>query len=253
MENNQQNQSYRVFTINSGSITEGAPVQMVKIAQGTVEIFAVTVGESGRGRQLGMVPVDRPPHTACSNRNREMSGEKCDKCGVALENGKHPDKGEVPGRLMFAELGQTKSGKPKLFSKPSATSDEKVIAVFSTMIGFRGGNSHTGDRAGWTCSCGESADTARPEKCPKCGGTEGLKNKFAQFPGEIICQGTIAEGDAGRMGSGEQLVAFMPKDVVFRTSYSGRLYGKPGAHYYKWTGEKFLAATWEDRSAADLF
>ncbi len=243
-----------MFTVNSGSVVEGVPVETVKIMQGTVEIFAITVGESGRGRQLGMVPVDQPPHTACPNRNRDVDGSTCQKCGVALEaNGHHPDKGEVPGRLLFAELGQTKAGKPKLFSKPAATSDNKVVVVFNTMIGFRGGNSHTGDRAGWTCSCGESADTARPEKCPKCGSAEGLKNKFAQFLGEVIAKGVIAEGDAGRAGSGEQLIALIPKDVVFRTFYSGRLYGKPAAHYYVWNGEKLLAATWEERSAADLF
>jgi hypothetical protein len=40
------------------------------------------------------------------------------------------------------------------------------------------------------------------------------------------------------MGSGSQYIATMPKDVVFRTSYSGRLYGAPSAHYYVWTGER---------------
>jgi hypothetical protein len=55
------------------------------------------------------------------------------------------------------------------------------------------------------------------------------------------------------MGSGEQIVALMSKNVVFRTGYSGRLYGAPSAHYYMWDGEKLLVATWDERVAADLF
>ncbi|HWP61570.1 MAG TPA: hypothetical protein VN495_03130, partial [Candidatus Paceibacterota bacterium] len=60
-------------------------------------------------------------------------------------------------------------------------------------------------------------------------------------------------GDAGRAGGGEQFIALVPKGVVFRTGYTGRLYGGASAHYYMWNGEQFLAATWEDRTRADLF
>jgi len=45
----------------------------------------------------------------------------------------------------------------------------------------------------------------------------------------------------------------MPKGVVFRTGYSGRLYGAPAAHYYVFDGEKILAATWEERMLTELF
>jgi hypothetical protein len=77
--------------------------------------------------------------------------------------------------------------------------------------------------------------------------------KCFPFPGEIIAEGTIAQGDAGRAGSGDQIVALMPHGVVFRTGYSRRRYGKPSAHYYVFDGEKILAATREEREASDIF
>jgi hypothetical protein len=55
------------------------------------------------------------------------------------------------------------------------------------------------------------------------------------------------------MGSGSQLVAIMPADTVFRTGYSGRLYGKPRAHYYLFRDGQILSATWEEREVADIF
>ena len=91
-----------------------------------------------------------------------------------------------------------------------------------------------------------------PEYCPRCG-TFGPNLFFGDFPGKIIASGHVAQGAAGRAGGGEQLIAVMPKDIVFRTGYSGRLYGGPAAHYYKWDGERLLAATWEERAASDLF
>ena len=74
-----------------------------------------------------------------------------------------------------------------------------------------------------------------------------------KFPGEILCAGTIAEGDAGRMGSGDQLIAVVPKEEVFRTAYHGRLYGAPSSHYYKYDGQSIQSLTWEERLASDLW
>ena len=45
----------------------------------------------------------------------------------------------------------------------------------------------------------------------------------------------------------------MPK-CVFRTTYSGRLYGAPSAHYYSWDGQQLLGGlTWDERCASDIF
>ena len=79
------------------------------------------------------------------------------------------------------------------------------------------------------------------------------KLEFHPFPGEILCEGIIAQGDAGRMGSGEQLVAVIPKNIVFRTGYSGRLYGYPSEHYYIFRDGQLLAVTREERELSDIF
>ncbi len=262
--------AYRVFTVASGQVAAGAVVETLHLKGAGIDIPAIMVGEDGRGRERGVVPVGNPPMVSCLERNKDVltSADKCEKCGVALGEKKeggytrnHPDTGMVQGRLMFAEVGQTKAGKPKFFSMQAATTEDAVLVVCRTKIGFRGGNSHTGDRAGWKCSkygcdaSGEGATNA-PETCPKCGATgswDGPKFNFAKFPGEVVARGYIAQGDAGRMGGGEQFIALMPKGVVFRTEYSGRLYGAPSSHYYKWDGTKLLAATWDERANADLF
>lgn len=258
--------TYRVFTIASGDVTAGAVIETLRLKGAGIDIPAIMIGEEGRGRERGVVPISNPPMIPCPNRGEIYSPEeRCGQCGTQLgpivelgapswsRTRHHPETGQVLGRLLFAEVGSTKAGKPKFFSNEKATTDEKIIVVFNTSIGYRGGNSHTGDRAGWKCSrCDASGEGNVPETCPKCGVDDPTLN-FAAFPGEIITTGHIAQGDAGRMGSGEQLVAVMPKGVVFRTAYSGRLYGAPAAHYYKWDGERLLAATWSERAATDIF
>ena len=206
-------ESYRIFTISSGSVSSGATVGNLNLKNAGINIPAVIVGEEGRGRSRGVLPVQ------LLNRLRKEWQEK----------------GSVT--INAAEVGQTKAGKPKLFVKNGPDTDEKIIVVFRTKIGFRGGNSHTGDRTGET-----EKDTRGGER-----------PKFYPFPGEKLIFGTIAQGAAGYMGSGEQLVAVMPKDIVFRTGYSGRLYGSPSSHYYKWDGQQLLALTWDERVASDLF
>lgn len=226
--------AYRVFTVESGRVTEGAQVKKFHLQGAGIDIPAIVIGEDGSGRELGLLPVQ------LTEGQQEWE-----------EN-----KGQV--RIEVVEVGTTKAGKPKLFQSSSPVSDEKVVVVFLTQIGFRGGNSHTGDRSGWKCSSyscdAVGTELEIPEVCPKCSGTYNRPvHNFAKFPGEVLIKGVIAEGAAGRAGSGQQLVAVMPKGIIFRTGYSGRLYGGPSAHYYVWTGEKLLSATWDERVSADLF
>jgi hypothetical protein len=261
--------TYRIFTVSSGKVSEGAEIGKVHLKGAGIDIDAIIIGEEGRGRERGVLPVGNPPQVPCSERGKDLwtSADKCERCGVALGEKKegsytrnHPNSGMVTGKLLFAEVGTTKAGKPKFNSRNAADTEEKVIVVFRTTIGFRGGNDHTGDRAGWKCGkygCDAHGDEPiAPETCPKCSATgswDGPKHLFAKFPGEIIATGHIAQGDAGRAGGGAQIIALMPKDVVFRTSYSGRLYGAPSAHYYKWDGKRLISATWDERASADLF
>lgn len=201
--------AYRIYTVEAGRVTEGARVDRFTLPGAETTIPAVLVGERGRGRELGVLPVQL----------------FTDEQAVWAERG-----GVV---ILTAEIAQTRSGRPKLISRLQPFAGDNVLVVLRTPIGFRGGNSHTGDRKG----------AERVEDPPE----------FLPFPGKILVRGVISQGIAGGMGSGEQLVALIPKGVVFRTAYSGRLYGRPAAHYYLWTGERLLAATWEERQLAELF
>jgi hypothetical protein len=196
----------KIFTIESGKVTEGVRVDSFTLKGAGVSIPAIIVGEEGSGRRLGVLPVQ-----LLSEQYKEWQ-----------------EKGYT--HIHSAAVGTTKSGKPKLFQTEDADTTEKCICVFRTRIGFRGANEHTGDRDG-----GAEYPTFHP------------------FPGEILCEGIIAQGDAGRMGSGSQLVAVMPEDIVFRTGYSGRLYGAPSAHYYVYRDGQLLSATWEEREVSDIF
>jgi hypothetical protein len=57
----------------------------------------------------------------------------------------------------------------------------------------------------------------------------------------------IAQGDAGNMGGGFQYITELAMgDPVLKVSYSGRMYGKPTAHYIWWDGNVVQCLTEED-------
>lgn len=250
----------KVFTIQSGRVERGAEVKPFTFANGSITIPAVQVGERGRGRELGVLPVEHAPTEPCKARadgaywnpfyyGPDQKLPHCNFCGEMLlapaewkrdwfttpSKCVHPDTGEVLAPLLHACVGTARSGKPKLIALAKDDGDrEQAVIVFRTQIGFRGGNAHTGDRL--------------PDHVDSYGCTY---PEFAPFPGQTLVEGRIAQGDAGRAGSGRQLVAVMPRGIVFRTGYSGRLYGGPAAHYYAFDGERVHALTWEERLAAE--
>lgn len=171
--------------------------------------------------------------------------------------------GDADGRLYTAALGLTKSGRPRL--NEGGDGQECLVVNLSTP-GFRGGSELTGDvdpqsgichpfRGNHPHGCpGVDAQPA-PEagSYPSCAGCSCQGVAFRTFPGQIIAQGWVAQGDAGRMGGGPQQILVLQKDQVCRVGRSGRLYGAPAAHYYKWDGENLLVATWAEREASDIF
>ena len=250
--------AYKIFTIESGSIKEGAKVEKFVLKNANLSIPAIIVGETGRGRRLGVLPVQ-----------------------LSEELRKKWEEGEVG--IFTAEVGQTRNGNPKLITASSkSVSNEKVICVFRTKIGFRGGNDHTGDLAEewWEFdkfysedakNCGipmkerytreETQQYSAQLMKYRHGTTQGYRwdagfyhyKKYLPFPGNILVKGIIAQGAAGKMGSGEQLIAIVPKNIVVRTAYSGRLYGAPEEHYYLWNGEQLLSISGEERTITEIF
>ncbi len=217
---------------------EGAKVGSFSLKGAEVTIPIVIVGEEGRGRSLGITPV-------------QLSSENYDlwKAGEQVF-------------LQSALVGETRAGNPKLIESSEDREDECII-VFRTKIGFRGGNSHTGDRSGqyrvhnrWHPN--HKAGLSQKEAQEYCQEKEIhfdniSPDGFFPFPGKHLVEGSIAQGAAGRAGSGMQYISVIPEGVVFRTGYRGRLYGNPSAHYYIFQDGQILAATWEERGLTDLF
>lgn len=143
------------------------------------------------------------------------------------------DQAEPSGRrLYWAGVGKSRSGKFKLIQEEGEQDASKALVVMRSPIGFRGGNGHTGDRA--------------PDYTPD-------SPAFLPFPGQVLAQGTIAQGIAGAMGSGSQLIALVDRGVWFRMYMVGRLYGQPSTYYYRFDGETLVALTPEQRDQLDLW
>ena len=113
--------------------------------------------------------------------------------------------------IFNCNISTTQKGGYKLIQTEEYNYSEKCLIIFRTSIGFRGGNAHTS---------GKIKDV------------KDFVVTYENFPGEIITEGKISQGAAGRMGSGKQIIAVMPKDTIFRTAYYGRLYGAPSEHFY---------------------
>ena len=200
-----------------------------------MQIFTIQGGKAQSGATVGCLELSNGTKIPAIIIGEEGRGRKRAALPVTLNRESQAvwnESGSVV--ISFAKLGETKSGKPKLIQSDTAAEyDERFIAVFRTNIGYRGSNAHTGDRAeNWTQD----------------------SQIYGTFPAESILEiGRIAQGQAGRMGSGEQLIAVMPKKTVFRTQLSGRMYGRQSCHYYYHNGEEVLSATWDERDAADMF
>lgn len=163
----------KIMTISENQILNAACVESFTLADKT-KIPAILVGEQGRGRELGVLPVK------LTSQSYQTWAEK----------------GKV--NIRYCQLGQTKSGKPKLIETESSK-DEYLLLVMRSTFGFRGSNNHI------------------------------LPNSA-----EVIVKGRIAQGIAGRMGGGSQLIVRVPPDAGdIVVEIGGRLYGKPNRYTYR--------------------
>lgn len=197
--------AYPIFTVERGVPERGAVVRRFELSDGTV-IPAILIGERGRGRELGVLPV----------------------AGVELS--------ETGSTTIYAaSIAETRSGRKKLIAADSPNTQDAAIVVFRTKPGYRGGCVHTGD----IVAVEEDEDAFSPSRY--------LSFKFAPLPGEVLCEGYTAQGDAGRMGGGPQIVLLLPRGEVVRVNRSGRLYGDPPSRYFVFDGDRLLVATWDER------
>ena len=242
---------YPIILADDGYIQKGITVETFILSSG-VEIPAVVVGEMGRGRKLGVLPV----------------------VGAKPED-----------KITAASIGETRSGRPKLIARREPNTDQAIV-VFREPIGFRGSNKFWGDltreyytlksdlrwladrngidlldpRINFTKEYTEEEARELHEYLNRAMNKTYIlyaffeyHRQFDPFPGKILAEGVVAQGAAGRMGSGRQLVAVLDKGAIVTVTYQGRRYGSPKLRFYFWNGENLVTATQEEREIADLF
>lgn len=260
--------AYAVYTVRHGRVKKGAEVQLPSYGGRVHNLPAVVVGEPGLlwRNALGIIPVEGSERTPCPLRAKEefyTSYPVCRLCftPLVLVNGRgykarHPsNEGEAYGRLQYARIVELKRRRFRFIAEPEATTQDEVIAVFETPIGYRGTNNHSGDRCGWHCRCGTIGDElVPPAVCPTCGDNREWvlgwpRPRYHPFPGRILAQGRMVKDAAGKTRGGKQIIALLPKGVVFRTECTGQLPVRSSVeYYYLWNGKHLLVgATYEKR------
>ena len=191
----------KLYTIIESTIIDGITIEKKELKGAGIVIPTIIVGERGRGSQEGIMPVDLLPESSA----------------------KFQKNGQVS--IKFGNLGKTRKELPKLIETIEVDKEDNFCLIkFSTPIGFRGCNSHTGE------PLNEALDT----------------KEYAQFPGQILIRGIISQGAAGNMGSGEQLIALMPKNMIFRIHIGGRRYGHPHEYRGLWDGTQIMCLPLEE-------
>ena len=62
----------RIFTVLEGTVTEGAAVEMLRLSGAGIQIPAIIIGEEGRGRKRGVLPVAGLKETSCPDRGKDL-------------------------------------------------------------------------------------------------------------------------------------------------------------------------------------
>ena len=214
-----------------------------------IKVRCLAVGQEGRGRWLSRVVVEHRgqmpqvgpevPYASEPWSDSEKTPERLAAFKAYREYEARKKAADDASVLFSASIQATRQGAVKLVSvigKKVQQADGCVL-VADLGMGFRGGNGMTGDITG------------REEY--EEWGEKKQRNTFGPMPGVVLAEGTIAQGDAGRMGGGTQRIFYLPKGQVLRCYRTGRLYGAPASHYYLFDGQKLWCMTYDERVAAE--
>ena len=247
------------------TVFNSATVINHKLANGTI-IPAITVGEEGPGRKLGMLPV---------HLTRKLHSSLLKNSWLTIEAGR---------------VGRTESGFELYVDETRPNNVDKAIVVMKTPSkgGGERGNYHTGDvrtvryqliDPQWVDALKEPIVLSPQKTAPRileildqynrgivdAVFDEVIRDKLIEilntnlnsfrslrtyhdFPGQILVDGIIAKGDEGLYQPGTQLIALMPRDVWFRTSFWPD--HNPDDKYYLWDGNQMVSTS---ASARELF
>lgn len=186
---------FRIFSFDHFRLSEGVLVQEHTLTNGQ-KIPAILIGEAGRGRKLGVIPVKGSP--------------------VA-----------IPGERIFAARPQKAGDGANLTWGDPATADQSACLVAIRCDGgFRGCLFIDGERL-------SPMDGDHPQYNPLPAGC-------------VLARGNTADGDAGRMGSSEQILALIREGEVVSIRPTGRRHA--GTHFLRWLAGSLHVASLEERT-----
>lgn len=141
----------------------------------------------------------------------------------------------------FAQIEQVMNEPPKLIVVDKSDVQDEILVVLCTKYSTQRGESYIDNGIGWVCSnCGITGTYPRPQICPVCNHNERPTGRAAKFPGTVVTRDTNVEWDRTHTEwktYEEQLVAIIPKGIVFSTGYTSNC-SRPLAEYYLWDGQQ---------------
>ena len=239
----------KIFTVVKESVLDRAEVTSLTLASG-VNIPAITVGEDGRGRKLGVVPTVLLPNSLEIWENKKS---------VWINN---------------VRIGQTGAGKAKFFEKEQ-DNDTDCVVVMRSDYGYRGVNYH-GARIVWEinepyCTVQarfknglftpelsqsfekymENTSYASYDSVEEFVNENSYTTVQGNIEGVLLASGHIADGMAGRVAGGDQYIYHIKDGTTFAVKMTGRMYGNPDAYEYVFSNGKITAYTARDLEIID--
>lgn len=258
----------------SGEIRTGWPVDTAHGAP------AVSLGEAGRGRTLTRLPLEgpAPPATCTGNVTTRTFPHwgtprwqaRCSGCDTRRYTGPEDPEGPLYGvgegateAEALAELrhGPPKDPTPRVLGgalarhghlwrvAPGPAEGEACAVLVRDQSGYRGTWTLTGDPTPTGCPlAGEYSETSH--LCASCGVEVSPWTRHADYTygpaPRVLAQGMCAQGDAGRMGGGAEVVVVLRPGGGFVVRRAGRLYGREARVYYRWDGTTLVRVPAEE-------
>jgi|YelNatPaOPRAMG01_1025707.scaffolds.fasta_scaffold05840_10 hypothetical protein len=232
------------YEVKCASVAPGLPVEERVLAGRPVT--CVVVGERGRNRWEELVPVQgwsSRPTEACPKRGAVLHHDytfaatppACPECGATAREGgedvnlftgqryrvfRHPaDAGEVPWRRLYHAT--VRPGRPAL-AVAAEDSDDRALVLARAAFGFRGSSGYRLN----------DEDLTREHPA-------------------VLAFGRRADGAAGRVADGTELLVVLRPGDRLRLWRTGRLYGGEARFEYRWDGRELRAATPEEWAALE--
>lgn len=213
----------KCFTVTANSVTPSIRVSIGPFPH-------VGIGEAGRGRSYGRVPLGKLDFPTDS----------------------------VPEALECASVIKTREKGTLLLVKEKQGDSRRALVLVEIAAGFRGSTTWTGVTTVKT-PCKKRGQTLYSSQCPDCGtklpeygavhADQGMAYDWPAFPPQgitVVAEGARAQGAAGRMGGHVERLLIMEPGSMFRVARHGRLYGAPSRRYVIWTGEDLKLGSFDE-------